>query len=46
MYSKFFDNQQPLLFHVHHRDEHGALLNKPGKPEAYYYSLQMNNHPR
>lgn len=44
MYSKFFDNQQPLPFHVHHRDEHAALVNKPGKPEAYYYSPQMNNH--
>jgi hypothetical protein len=44
MYSKFFDNQQALPFHVHHRDEHAALVDKPGKPEAYYYSPQMNNH--
>ncbi len=44
MYSKFFDNLQPLPFHVHHRDEHAALVDKPGKPEAYYYSPHMNNY--
>ena len=44
MYSKFYDNQQPLPFHVHHTDEKAALVNKPGKPEAYYYSPHMNNH--
>jgi hypothetical protein len=44
MYSKFFDNAQALPFHVHHRDEHAALVDKPGKPEAYYYSPHMNNH--
>jgi hypothetical protein len=44
MYSKFFDNQQALPFHVHHTDEKAALVDKPGKPEAYYYSPHMNNH--
>jgi hypothetical protein len=44
MYSKFFDNQQALPFHLHQRDQHAALVGKPGKPEAYYYSPQMNNH--
>jgi hypothetical protein len=44
MYAKFFDNQQALPFHVHHRDEHAALVGKPGKPEAYYYPPQMNGH--
>ncbi len=44
MYSKFFDNQAPLPFHIHHRDEHAALVGKPGKPEAYYFSPHMNNH--
>ncbi|WP_150461584.1 cupin domain-containing protein [Nesterenkonia ebinurensis] len=44
MYSKFFDNQAPLPFHIHHRDEHAALVGKPGKPEAYYFPPQMNNH--
>ena len=45
MYSKFFDNLAPLPFHIHHRDEHAALVGKPGKPEAYYFPPQMNNHP-
>lgn len=44
MYSKFFDNLSALPFHVHHRDQHAALVGKPGKPEAYYYPPQMNNH--
>ena len=44
MYSKFFDNEQALPFHVHHRDEHATLVDKIGKPEAYYYSPHMNNH--
>ena len=43
MYSKFFDNQQALPFHFHHRDEDAARVGKLGKPEAYYYSPQMNN---
>jgi hypothetical protein len=44
MYSKFFDNQDALPFHVHHTDEKAALVDKPGKPEAYYFSPHMNNH--
>ena len=40
MYSKFFDNLEALPFHVHHRDEHAALVGKVGKPEA------MITHPR
>jgi hypothetical protein len=44
MYSKFYDNLQPLPFHVHHSDEKAALVEKVGKPEAYYYSPHMNNY--
>ena len=44
MYSKFFDNQGPLPHHVHHRDEHAALTGQMGKPEAYYFPPQVNNH--
>lgn len=44
MYSKFFDNQQALPFHFHHRDEDAARVGKLGKPEAYYFSPHMNNH--
>jgi hypothetical protein len=43
MYSKFFDNLQALPFHVHHRDEHAALVGTLRKPETHYYSPQMNN---
>ncbi len=44
MYSKFFDNEWPLPFHIHHRDQHAALVGKLGKPEAYYFPPEMNNH--
>lgn len=44
MYSKFFDNLAALPFHLHQQDQHAALVDKPGKPEAYYYSPHMNNH--
>ncbi len=44
MYSKFFDNQGPLPHHIHHSDEHAALVGQLGKPEAYYFPPQANNH--
>lgn len=44
VFAKFFDNEQALPFHVHHRDEHALPLGKASKPEAYYYAPQMNNH--
>ena len=44
VYSKFFDNQGRLPFHIHHRHEHAALVDRMAKPEAYYFSPQMNNH--
>ncbi len=43
-YAKFFDNQGPLPFHVHPDDAHAALVGRRGKPEAYYFPPQMNNH--
>jgi hypothetical protein len=45
MYSKFFDNLGPLPHHVHHRDHHAKLTGQLGKPEAYYFPPQLNNHP-
>lgn len=44
MYSKFFDNMGPLPHHVHHNDEHAKLVGQLGKPEAYYFPPQLNNH--
>lgn len=45
MFSKFFDNLGPLPHHIHHRDQHAALVGMSGKPEMYFYPAQMNNHP-
>ena len=44
MYSKFFDNMGPLPHHIHHNDEEAAKIGQKGKPEAYYYPPQLNNH--
>jgi len=44
MYSKFFDNQLPLPFHLHQTEEKAALVGKRSKPEAYYYPPEVNNH--
>lgn len=44
MYSKFFDNMGPLPHHIHHNDEEAAKIGQLGKPEAYYYPPQLNNH--
>ncbi|MGB4400894.1 MAG: hypothetical protein WBJ10_16090 [Daejeonella sp.] len=44
MYSKFFDNMGPLPHHIHHNDEQAAKIGQKGKPEAYYFPSQLNNH--
>ena len=44
VFSKFFDNKKALPHHIHHRDEHAKLTNQMGKPEAYYFPPQVNNH--
>jgi mannose-6-phosphate isomerase class I len=44
MYSKFFDNQEPLPLHIHHSDATAAAVGQRGKPEAYYFPPQLNNH--
>lgn len=44
MYSKFFDNKGALPFHIHHRDEEAQLVGQAGKPEAYYFPVQLNNY--
>jgi hypothetical protein len=44
MYSKFFDNRGPLPHHLHQRPEHAALVGMEGKPESYYFPVQLNNY--
>ncbi len=44
MYSKFFDYQTPLFHHLHLTDEAAARVGRRGKPEAYYFPPQLNNH--
>jgi hypothetical protein len=44
MYSKFFDNKGALPHHIHHRAEHAAKVGQLGKPEAYFFPTQANNH--
>nr|MDO8085170.1 hypothetical protein [Candidatus Sigynarchaeum springense] len=45
MYSKFFDNLEPLPLHLHLNDACAAKVSRKGKPEGYYFPLQLNNHP-
>jgi len=44
MYSKFFDNLEPLPLHLHLDDKHAARVGQKGKPEGYYFPRQLNNH--
>ncbi|AXY26693.1 hypothetical protein CL176_02315 [Suicoccus acidiformans] len=44
MYSKFFDNLNPLFHHLHLGFEDAAKVGKLGKPEAYFFPPQLNNH--
>ncbi len=44
MYSKFFDYEAPLFHHLHLTDEDARRVGRIGKPEAYYFPPQLNNH--
>jgi hypothetical protein len=44
MYSKFFDNMGALPHHIHHAQKHAELTGQKGKPEAYFFPPQVNNH--
>lgn len=44
MYSKFFDYEEPLFHHLHLDDVAAGRVGRLGKPEAYYYPLQLNNY--
>lgn len=45
MYSKFFDYHAPLFHHLHLKEADANRVGRKGKPEAYYYPPQLNNHP-
>ena len=45
MYSKYFDYDAPLFHHLHLREEDAQKVGRKGKPEAYYFPPQLNNHP-
>ncbi|MFC5407559.1 hypothetical protein [Cohnella soli] len=45
MYSKFFDFETPLFHHLHLDEASANLVGRMGKPEAYYFPPQLNNHP-
>jgi len=44
MYSKFFDYGVPLFHHLHLDFESAGRVGRLGKPEAYYFPPQLNNH--
>jgi len=44
VYSKFFNNRQPLPHHMHGDDEQAAAVELPGKPESYYWAPEYNMH--
>jgi len=45
MYSKFFDYELPIFHHLHLDDIAAGRVGRIGKPEAYYFPPQLNNHP-
>jgi hypothetical protein len=44
MYSKFYDYNEPLFHHVHHRDEACKRVGVLPKHEHYFFPKQYNNH--
>jgi len=44
VYSKYFDNLGPLPHHIHHDDAAAARVGQKGKPEMYFFPVQLNNH--
>ena len=44
MYSKFFDNENPLFHHLHLTFDAAERIGKLGKPEHYFFPKQLNNH--
>jgi hypothetical protein len=44
MYSKFFDYKMALFHHLHLDDTAAKRVGRLGKPEAYYFPIQLNNY--
>jgi hypothetical protein len=44
MYSKFFDYGEALFHHLHLDFDKALNVERLGKPEAYYFPYQLNNH--
>jgi len=40
--SKFFDNMGPIPHHMHQMDIHAKKVGREGKPESYYFPVQLN----
>jgi hypothetical protein len=44
MYSKFFDYKMALFHHLHLDDSAAKHVGRLGKPEAYYFPIQLNSY--
>lgn len=44
MYSKFFDYKLALFHHLHLDNKAAERVGRLGKPEAYYFPMQLNNY--
>lgn len=44
MFAKFFDYEGPLFHHLHLTNEDAGKIGRLGKPEAYFFPKQLNNH--
>ena len=44
MYSKFYDYNEPLFHHVHHKEEACTKVGVKPKHEHYFFPKQYNNH--
>ena len=44
MFAKYFDYEGPLFHHLHLDNAAAAKTGRKGKPEAYYFPVQMNNY--
>jgi hypothetical protein len=45
VHAKFFDYNQPLFLHLHLGQASASRIGVNPKPEAYFFPIQLNNHP-